>query len=187
MKATPAWGVIPFLLISVAACDESMSAGADYDRDVDFTAYHTFAWEEADLLPVGDPRLDGNPFFVERIQNSVSAELAARGLERVGTGPSLLVHYHASVRDRVDVFEVDRRAGYDVSEYGPGTAVRQYDEGTLLVDVVDAETLRVIWRGWARADVTRFLDQPEALETLVEEAARAMFQHFPRETVSHEP
>jgi hypothetical protein len=187
MKATAVWGMIPFLLLSVVACDDSMSAGADYDRNVDFTIYHTFAWEEADLLPVGDPRLDGNPFFVERIQDAVNAELAARGLERVEVGPSLLVHYHAVVRDRVDVYEVDRRAGYDVPEYGPGTAVRQFEEGTLMVDLVDAETLRVIWRGWARADVTRLINQPEALARLVEEAARAMFQHFPRETVSHEP
>ena len=76
---------------------------------------------------------------------------------------------------------------YDVSEFGPGTAVRQYDEGTLLVDVVDAETLRVIWRGWARADVTRLIDQPETLGRLVDEAARATFLHFPREPVSRDP
>ncbi len=187
MNRMPAWGVIPFLLVAAAACDESMSAGANYDRDVDFTAYDTFAWEGADLLPVGDPRLDGDPFFVERIHTAVNAELVARGLEMVETEPSLLVHYHASVRDRIDVYEVDRGAGYDVSEYGPGTAVRQYDEGTLLVDIVDAETLRVIWRGWAQADVTRLIDQPEALGRLVDEAARAMFQQFPREFVSHEP
>jgi hypothetical protein len=145
MTAMPAWGLILFLLISLAACDESMSAGADFDRDADFPTYHSFAWEEADLLPVGDPRLDGNPFFIERIHNAVSTELVARGLERVETGPSLLV------------------------------------------DVVDAETLRVVWQGWARADVTRLIGQPEALERLVEEAARAMFQHFPRELVSREP
>jgi hypothetical protein len=51
-----------------------MGAGADYDWDVDFRTYHTLAWEAADLLPVGDPRLDGNPFLVERIHTAVGAE-----------------------------------------------------------------------------------------------------------------
>jgi hypothetical protein len=187
MKQASAWALVPLLLLATAACDRSMSAGADYDRNLDFEKYDTFAWEAADPLPTGDPRLDANPFFVDRIHNAVTAELAARGVRMVESSPSLLVHFHASVRDRVDVFEVDRRAGYDVGEYGPGTAVRQYEEGTLLVDIVDAETLRVIWRGWARADVTRLIDDPDALERLIQEAARAMFREFPRDVIPQGP
>jgi len=169
------------LMLTVAACEESVSAGADFDPDVDFGRYDTFAWEEADPLPTGDPRLDANPFFVARIHEAVEAELASRGIQQVDADPALLVHHHASVRDRLHVYEVDRRAGYEVPEYGPGVEVYQYDEGILLVDIVDAETLRVIWRGWARADVTRALENTELLGRLVQEVARAMFREFPRE------
>jgi hypothetical protein len=169
------------LLLFLVACDDSMSAGAVFDPDVDFGKYDTFAWEAADPLPTGDPRPDANPFFVARIQEAVTGEFAARGIERVESDPSVLVHYHASVRDRLHVYEVDRRAGYEVPEYGPGVEVYQYDEGILLVDIVDAETLRVVWRGWARADVTRALEDTALLERLVQEAARAMFKEFPRE------
>lgn len=38
-----------------------------------------------------------------------------------------------SVRDRVEVYESDRARGYETPEYGPGTRVIQYEEGTLLV------------------------------------------------------
>lgn len=169
------------LVLSLGACDNSMSAGADFDPDVDFGTYSSFAWEQADPLPTGDPRLDANPFFVARIHEAVGAELASRGIQQVNADPALLVHYHASVRDRLHVYEVDRRAGYEVPDYGPAVEVYQYDEGILLVDIVDAETLRVVWRGWARADVTRALENPERLERLVQEAARAMFREFPRE------
>jgi hypothetical protein len=52
---------------------------------------------------------------------------------------------------------------------------------SLLVNVVDAETLRIVWSGWVRADVTRALENPAVLERLVQEAARAMFREFPRD------
>jgi hypothetical protein len=172
------------MLLALVACEASMSAGADLDREADFHDYHTFAWEEADPLPTGDPRLDANPFFIARVHEAVTAELAARGIQRVESEPSLLVHYHASVRDRVHVYEVDRLAGYDVSEYGPGVDVLQYDEGFLLVDIVDAQTRRVVWRGWARADVTRALESTAHLERLVQEGVRAMFEDFPRQVSS---
>jgi hypothetical protein len=90
-------------------------------------------------LPTGDPSLDANPFFVARIQEAVTRDFTARGIEPVESDPSLLVN------------------------------------------VVDAETLRIVWRGWARADVTRALENTAVLERLVQEAARAMFREFPRD------
>ncbi len=171
------------LVAGLAACDESMAAGADFDRGFDFTPFTTFAWEPNDGFPVGDPRLEGTPFFEERVHRYVSSELAMRGVRQVGLGetPDLLVHYHAIVRDRVDVYEVDRDAGYESPQFGPGVQVHQYEEGMLLIDLVQASTNRVIWRGWARADVTAALDHPQRLERLVEAAARRMFEYFPRE------
>ncbi len=178
MSRSAALLLLPLL---IAACDAPMSAGADYDASLDFTRFGTFAWEEAELHPTGDPRLDDNPFFDERIRAVVTAELAARGVRVVGIddAPDLLVHYHASVRDRVEVYEVDRSAGYDVSDYGPGTEVYQYEEGTLLVDLVERESMRVIWRGWARADITRAIDDLEVMGQLLQAAAREMFSHYP--------
>ena len=160
-----------------------MSAGADFDPGMDFHVYETFAWEDAIPLPTGDPRLDENPFFDERIREAVTAELVARGIRNVDIDaqPSLLVHYHASVQDRIEVYHHDTAAGYEVSGFEAGTEVYQWDEGTLLVDLVDTESMRVVWRGWSRADVTRALDDLEAMALLLQAAAREMFSHLPRE------
>jgi hypothetical protein len=173
-------GVSTAILLASVGCDAPIRTGYDFDPSVDFSRYATYAWETADPLPTGDPRLDNNPVFEDRVHSAVERELEARGMRREESFPDLLVHYHASVRDRVDVFEVDREAGYDMgSEYGPGTQVYQYDEGMLVVDLVDVERMRVVWRGWVQADVTAALDNPEALQRLVDTAVTQVFLNFP--------
>lgn len=45
---------------------------------------------------------------------------------------------HATVPDRVNVYEVDRVAGLDQSGYPRGTEVQQYEEGTVLLDMAES-------------------------------------------------
>jgi len=165
--------------LAMAACSLPLVAGADFDPGLRLTGYSTFAWDEADALPTGDPRLDNNPFFVERLHAAIAAELERRGLRYDAVSPGLLVHHHATVRDRVEVFEADRRRGYDPSSYGEGTSVLQWEEGTFLVDVADRETKRVVWRGWATTDIERALADPVKMTDLVNEAVARMFRFFP--------
>ena len=138
----------------------------------------TFTWAEPDELPIGDPRLDSDPFFVARLHNAITRELAARGIRYVDGDAELLVHHHASVRDRVEVLCADHAAGYSGSPYEE-VQVYQYDEGTFLVDIADRQTMRILWRGWARTDLTGSLDDREALGELVDRAIAGMFEKFP--------
>jgi hypothetical protein len=153
-------------------------AGADFEPGYDFTRYTSYRWDEPDGRPTGDPRLDGNPFFIHRLHAAIHWELATRGIEYGAEGPALTVHHHASVRDRVEVLEADRAAGYR-SAYGEGTQVIQYEEGTFLVDIADARTHEVIWRGWAVLDLTKALHDPEVMRKQIDEAIAKMFVSFP--------
>ncbi|OGU00957.1 MAG: hypothetical protein A2W29_08350 [Gemmatimonadetes bacterium RBG_16_66_8] len=72
---------------------------------------------------------------------NLDAELAAKGLTRSASAPDVFVHYHASVRDRLDVYRVDREAGYTAA-YADGEQALVYEEGTLLVDLVEAASNR---------------------------------------------
>ena len=117
-------------------------------------------------------------FFEDRLHAAIAAELADRGIREGQTDPSLLVHHHATVQNRVDVYEADERARYRTSEYGDGTQVVQYDEGTNLIDVADASTREVVWRGWAQFDIGRAIADPEVMADAVEEAVRKMFRSY---------
>lgn len=172
------------LLIAAAAliaasCGIPITAGADYRRNAEFGPYTTFAWEEGNDRPVGDPRFEDNPFFVERLHAAIERELGERGIRYSESEPALLVHHHLSVRDRVEVYEADRERGYETPEYGPGTQVIQYEEGTLLVDIADSETKEIVWRGWARGDIGPALEDAGEMEDRLTEAVSRMFDEFP--------
>jgi len=166
-------------VVVLAGCGISMRAGADYDPDADFGGYESFTWAPPDALPTGDPRLDSNPFFVERIESAVSSELEARGLRHAPGSGDLTVHFHASVRDRTEVLETDERYGYETGTMMEGTRVIQYEEGTILVDVADRRSKELLWRGWAQADVQDVIGDPEQMRDRIRDAVEKMFQDFP--------
>lgn len=169
------------LALIAGACAGGMrvQAGADYSTSVDFARYATFTWDEPDDRPVGDPRIENNELFETRLHAAVAFELSRSGIRESNPGPALIAHHHVTVRNRVDVYEADAEAGYRSTEYGEGTQVVQYDEGTILVDLADAETRDLIWRGWAQFDIGRALSDPDLMVEAINEAIAKMFEEFP--------
>lgn len=168
-----------------AACAPGIGVGVNTAVDLRPAVYQTFSWDLPDQFPTGDPRLDNNPFFVRELQNAVTTELAKIGLKEARTGADLAVHFHATVRDRVDYYESDRAAGYDMTGYpGSATQVRQYDEGTILVDVSERAGKRVIWRGWMQTDLSGTIGDNTALGERVRKGMKLLFQQFPARTVA---
>ena len=161
-------------------CSSVLRAGADFEPGYDFTQYTSYTWDEPDNLPTGDPRLDNNPFFVHRLHSAIHWELATRGIQfgrGDGPEPTLTVHHHASVRDRVEVFEgEDQVPGY---EYRESAEVHQFEEATFLVDIADARTGDLVWRGWAQLDLGMALADPDVMRNQIDEAIRRMFESFP--------
>jgi hypothetical protein len=157
---------------------------SDYDPSADFSQLRTWSW-----LPQtresGDPRLD-NALLDSRIRNAVEAELRAKGFERVDSGASnFQVVYHVNVEGKVDVDTVYR--GYPHGRYGrygyrgggySETTVRQYDEGTLLIDFLDPDSGALLWRGSGQATV-RESSSPEQRTKRVNEAVNKILAQFP--------
>jgi hypothetical protein len=160
-------------------CASAMTVSSHVRPNVDFAQYRTYDWGPADALPTGDPRLDENPVFKDNLQGGIDKQLAAKGYERASSGaPDLLIHYHASVNERIDVDRADRNRGYCYDE-DCQVRVFEYEEGTVVVDVVDPRTNRVIWRGWAQDTLTDLIDNPDRMRRRVEEAVVRMLSMFP--------
>ncbi len=163
----------------LAGCALPIQTGADFKSGVDLGRYSSFRWDEPDQRPVGDPRLEQNPFFVQRLHNSIEWELARRGIHFNESSDELTVHHHATIRNRIEVYTADRNAGYTSTEYGKGTQVVQFEEGTFLIDIANAETNEILWRGWAQLNIEQALRDPELMREQVDEALRRMFAQFP--------
>ena len=169
--------VVVFALV-LSACASSMNVSSHVERGLDFTRYRTWNWGPADTLPTGDPRLDANPFFKDHVQGAVEKGLAVRGLMGPNPeAPDLLLHYHAAITERLDVVGADTRRGYGYED--PGSQVRSYEAGTLVLDVVDARTNRVVWRGWAQDTVEGSLKREDTMARQIDEAVTKMLTRLP--------
>jgi hypothetical protein len=170
------------VMVAMAAastgCATTMTASSYVERGLSFAPYSTYDWGPADALPTGDPRLDKDPFFRDHVEGAVEKALAAKGLERSDATPDLLIHYHASITHQLDVNRLDRQAGF-CSGAGCDTGVTEYEAGTLVLDVVDARTKRVIWRGWARDTVEDALADRDRMAGQINEAVTRMMATFP--------
>ena len=156
----------------------SMNVGSYLERENNFGRYRTYSWAPAEALETGDPRLDNNPFFHERVQADVEKQLAIRGFEKMASGvPDVLIHYHASVSQRIDVNAVDRENGY--CDQSDGCRPYVYQEGTLLIDLVDTRTDRVVWRGWT-GDTVDVIDNQHLMEQQIDKAVARILQRLPR-------
>jgi hypothetical protein len=157
----------------------TMAVGSYADRYADFTGYRTYDWGTADAAPTGDPRLDNNVFFLDHFQGAVDRGLAAEGYEKPPEGtPDLLLHYHATVRQRVDVSAVERNAQYCANPECRPEAI-DFDEATLVLDAVDSRTQTLVWRGWAQTPLNGIIENQDSLERMVNQAVTRMLKQFP--------
>lgn len=160
---------------ALAGC-ATMNVRSYVARNADFNRYTTYAWGPADVMSTGDPRLDNNTFFRARLQTDVNAGLAARGFEQADAeSADLLVHYHMSVTQRIDVNEIDQKYGY-CEDCRPSV----YDAGTLTLDLVDTRTGRLVWRGWAERSIEGVLEKQEWVERQIDDAVARILARLPR-------
>jgi hypothetical protein len=157
----------------------TMNVSSHVERGVDFAQFRTWDFGPADALPTGDPRLDNNPFFKDYLEGAVGKELEARHYARTTSGtPDLLVHYHANISKTFDVNGLDNRYGYCYDNCEP--IIIEYEQGTIVLDVVNTHTNRVVWRGWAQDSIEGVIDNQDALRKEVNRAVTKMIALFPR-------
>ncbi|CAM1363996.1 conserved exported hypothetical protein [Tenacibaculum litopenaei] len=133
--------LIPVWMLLMVSCS-SVRVTTDYDTQVDFAKYRTFAFYKTgiDKAPISD--LDK-----KRIMRAVESELLAKGM-RKSSNPDVLVSLFTKSRERINVND-NRFGGFWYPwYYGPNQMnVSQYTEGTLFIDLLDAKKKELVWQG----------------------------------------
>jgi hypothetical protein len=167
--------VLGVAALATAGC-ATMQVNSYLARGNDFSRYHTYAWAPSDQLRTGDPRLDNNPFFLERLQTDVDQHLARRGLEKGAADTAdLLIHYHVSITQEINANEVDQPYGYTCAGCEPYV----YDAGTLLIDFVDRQTNALVWRGWAEGSMDNAIDNQSLMEQKIDDSVTRILKKLP--------
>ncbi len=58
------------------------------------------------------------------------------------------------------------------------TMVREYQEGSLIIEIIDAPTDQTIWRGWAQAEIKPSA-RPEERREQIHTAVQKILARFP--------
>jgi hypothetical protein len=168
---------ILILIVAATGCSTVYDVQYDYDKKAVFTDLKTYDWMAA------PQKTDIDSLTMSRIQKAVETELQAKGLSRSSSDPDFLIAEHIGREDKVSV----RSWGYDYGPYGGywggywgtgGVSTFEYEEGTLILDFVDPQTNKLIWRGSAKAEIDT-VRTVEERETLINESVQKILKNFP--------
>ncbi len=168
-----------FVTFIVVGCS-SVNVDYDYDPAVDFAVIHTYSWGQASSA---DDELARNPLLKNRIIASVDNYLQNRGFSKVEPDQAdILVVIQATVKEKMRVTDWGGPRGYyrdpwynpwwGAGAYGGRVDVSYYQEGTLVIDIVDNSKKELIWRGLGRGIVGSHSDKEKkqaAIDTYVQE------------------
>src|SRR6202158_2753576 len=147
----------------------------DFDHQANFSQYKTYSWQE--IKPA-------NSLWDARIKNAVDAQLAAKGWTQVPSGGDVaVVAIKTSQTQRtLQTFYDGFGGGWGWRRFGGGgfgdatTTEQDYKVGTLVVDLYDAKTKQLIWRGSAQDTVS---DKAAQNEKNLDKGVTKMFKGFP--------
>jgi len=156
------------LVMSTAAA-YAQKVNVDSDPAAPFATYKTYAWT------AGTPA--ANALSEQRLHAAVDAKLAAEGLAMNTTAPDLIVSTHVSTKDKQEL--IANGFGYGPWGFGGGfggATVETFVEGTLVVNLYDAKTKKMVWRGLATATAS---DKPTKNTEKINKALDKMFEKYP--------
>jgi len=150
----------------------------DYDRAADFAQYKSYSWEQVKTQ---------NPLDVDRIKSAVNAALVAKGWTQVDSGGDVCIMVMEITRNQqtLNTFYDGFGGGWGWRRFGGGgfgglgeatTTTETYKVGTLVVDLFDAKTKQLIWRG--NSSDTLSNNSTKNIQNLDKDVA-TMFKQFP--------
>lgn len=167
----------------------TIEVATEVASDAPFASYRTFGWFAASQARTGNPRIDSPPLNVH-IRSEIDRQLVAKGFRKAtGMNPDIYVAYRVALQTRIESSPVRLGEQY-VPAWGTdawanrtlgsrGTYVRESEQGTLVVDVIDATTSRLIWRGTAKTEVDPS-DSHSAKKAKIRAAVGRLLRRFPR-------
>ena len=189
MKTCLGMLAVVFLTAPLTGCS-GMQIRSDHDSSFDFSSLRTYAWVPDARPNTGDPRVD-EQFLDEHVRRSVDRVLASTGFSRIEANRAdFLVNYHAGVEVKLDESMSSEAHGYTEGWWGPGHDVGltpsdagvdyalEFDEGTLVLGVLDPATKQTLWRGSAQTEVFIY-SSADARAAQIEKAVEKILARFP--------
>jgi hypothetical protein len=152
---------LAIVIACIAAPAAAQKVYVDYDRTVDIKSYKTYAWASTPTVSV----YDNNPLIHSRIKNAIEYYMGKGGMVENTDDPELYVTYYGEADEEFRV-NTTMSGGYGYSSgwawdpFWGGSAVGMtattpivHQAGTLVIDIWDAKTMKIVWRGTMTATI----------------------------------
>lgn len=173
------------LALSLASCAR-VQVSQDYDRAFDFSTLQTYRWLPANkqVEPTAADFARREPLIHARIERAINANLAGKGYRKADQDADFYVTYHVTVKTRLRstpstlrTFYYGRHAGWVIYT---GSDIYQYEEGTLLIDILD-EHQQLVWRGAGSSIIDEYASM-EQTTRLINDVVNSTLAQFPPQT-----
>lgn len=162
-----------FVLCAMLACIASAVAigqqvSVNYNRSQDFSQYHTYAWAANNANQIQ------NSILAQQAQSDIDSALQGKGLQKVEEAqkPDLIVAANGGLKQETSYTAWGMR-GFG----GMGTITPQQNVvGTMIVDLYDAKSKSLVWRGIAQDTLG---NNGNKNSQLVSKAVVKMFKQYP--------
>ncbi|WP_282111260.1 DUF4136 domain-containing protein [Shewanella algicola] len=175
---------IAVAVLVLSACS-TLKSSSDFDPSVAFEQYKSYAWIEKkndDAVYQLDGLMD------QRVRSAIETQLSQKGISKVDKqNADLLVNYITKVDKKINIDTFNSHFGYN-PYYGPRwglagsmqteTVVREYEVGTMIVDLVDNKTGKLVWRGTV-ADTIREQNTPQERTESINNAIGELMINYP--------
>jgi hypothetical protein len=144
----------------------------DYDRKANFNQYKTYSWSSVKTK---------DTLLVDRIKSAVNSALAAKGLTQVDSGGDLSIVAMEITKEQqtLNTFYDGGFGGWRWGGFGNATTTTDtYKVGTLVVDLFDAQSKELAFRGSSSGTLSSNSDKN--IKNL-NKGVEKMFKHFPPE------
>jgi hypothetical protein len=180
-----------FSLIMLTSCS-SFQVQHDYDQNTDFSQYKTYQIISGRIIRTDGVVDTSNTILFDRINSAVATELSRKGMQQVDHDANVIVTYTGGAHDKQQMessYVTNPGYGWGGGPYYSGTIygsgwyspgaeqfwTRNYTEGTLVFDMFDTKTKKLVYRAYLVTE----LDQPGSNTHLIKEAAEKAFGDYP--------
>jgi Domain of unknown function (DUF4136) len=167
--------VLTGILLLLAGMASAQQVKTDYDRSANFAQYKTYSWEHVKT----QDQLD-----VDRIKSAVNSALAEKGWTQVDSGGDVTVVAIEMTRNQqtLNTFYDGFGGGWGWRRFGGGgfgeatTTTDTYKVGTLVVDLFDTKTKKLLWRS---SSTDTLSNNSEKNIKNLDKGVEKMFKKFP--------
>ena len=163
-------------VLGIAGC-AAARVSTMQNPDASLEDYGTFSFMEGGATAV-NPSGVNSPEAIEEIREAIRAELVAKGFAE-GADPDFQIAFNAAVDQQFDVNTFVEYYNYRWRTFRvEEQEVTEYREGSVVIDIVDADSNELAWRGVGESSVGD-LRNPNRRQATIARAVREILADFP--------